>query len=199
MNTLTGVSVEEYFDILTKSDIKLEYHAGEIVAMAGAKPAHNIIVVNLSMELGICLKNRNCTIFSSDQLIKIEECQKFTFPDLVIVCDEPIYEQNLQKGLEALINPTIIIEILSDSTEFYDRTEKRFAARFEYYKTLETFKEYVLVSSKKRKVEVYKKITEDEWLIHEYRRENEKVKIGDCEILLDDIYNKVNFELLSSK
>ena len=191
MSTLTAITKEEYFEMLHKSDIKLEYHSGEVVAMAGAQPAHNIIIMNMALELGLYLKRSNCTMLSSDQLIKVEGCEKYTFPDLVIVCEEPIYERNPFRGLDALLNPNIIIEVLSDSTEFYDRTEK-----LECYKTIPSFTEYVLVASKKKKVEVYKKIMEDEWLLHEYRRDNEKVKIGDCEILFEDIYNKVNFETI---
>ena len=191
MSTLTAITKEEYFEMLHKSDIKLEYHSGEVVVMAGAQPAHNIIIMNMALELGLCLKRSNCTMLSSDQLIKVEGCEKYTFPDLVIVCEEPIYERNPFRGLDALLNPNIIIEVLSDSTEFYDRTEK-----LECYKTIPSFTEYVLVASKKKKVEVYKKIMEDEWLLHEYRRDNEKVKIADCEILFEDVYNKVSFETI---
>ncbi|MBE9460306.1 Uma2 family endonuclease [Dyadobacter subterraneus] len=185
MQTITKVTHEEYFDLLVKSDVKLEYHGGEILAMAGAQPAHNIIAANLIGELVHCLKRKGCIVFTSDQLIKIEECDRYTFPDLVIVCDRPAYEKSPQ-GLNALENPEIIIEVLSDSTMDYDRSEK-----FDCYKTIPSFREYVLVSSKQKKVEVNKKLSDAEWLSHMYKNDDEKVVIGDCVILLEDIYNKV--------
>lgn len=182
MQTQVITSKEEYFDILQNSDTKLEFHNGEIVAMAGAKPAHNLIVTNITTSLLNCLRKKGCFLFSSDQLIKIEECDKYLFPDLVIVCKNPVFE-NTKRGIEALENPEIIIEVLSDTTEAFDRTEK-----FDCYKTIPSFREYVLVSSNKKKVEVIKKINDSEWLIHTYSSFNEKVMIDECEILFEDIY-----------
>jgi len=186
MLTTSLVSKEEYFEELLKSDVKLEYHAGEIVAMAGAQFPHNVVAGNLHGELFACLKKAGCTIVGSDQLIKIEACDRYTFPDLVIVCKKPIYEKS-RNGLDALENPDIIIEVSSDSTELYDRSDK-----FECYQTLESLKEYILVSSKKKQVEVFRRFNENEWILHIYSEKDNLVKIGDCEVLLDDIYNKVN-------
>ena len=182
MQTTTLVTREEYFELLAKSDIKLEYHAGEIVAMAGAQPAHNLIAANLLIELGYCLKKKGCLLYTSDQLVKVEKCYKYTFPDLVIVCQKPVYEKS-SRGLDALENPEIIIEVLSDSTERYDRLEK-----FDCYKTISSFREYVLISSKKKKIEIIKKLNESEWLSHTYISNDEDVLIDDCLILLEDIY-----------
>lgn len=192
MQTTTQVTHEEYFDLLGKSDVKLEYHAGEIVAMSGAQPAHNIISANLIGELVYCLKGKGCAIFTSDQLVKVDECDKYTFPDVVIVCLKPIYE-NSPQGIDALKNPEIIIEVLSESTEKYDRLEK-----FDCYKTIPSFKEYVLVSSKKKKVEVIKKLSESEWLSHTYTTKDLSLSIGECSILLSDIYNMVDLQEQSS-
>ncbi len=186
MLTTTLVSKEEYFEELLKSDVKLEYHAGEIVAMAGAQPAHNRICITLAYLLENCLHAGKCIVLSSDQLIKVEACEKYTFPDLVIVCQEPTFEKSPQ-GLDALENPDIIIEISSDSTELYDRSEK-----FEFYQTLDSLKEYVLVASKKKQVEVFRRFNGNEWILHIYSEKDNLVKIGNCEVLLEDIYNKVN-------
>ncbi|MCF2442375.1 Uma2 family endonuclease [Dyadobacter sp. CY345] len=186
MQTATLVTHEEYFDLLAKSDLKLEYNSGEVTAMAGAQPAHNRICVTLSFALENCLGTGDCLILSNDQLIKVEGCDKYTFPDLVIICKQPLYEKS-GRGLEALMNPEIIVEVLSDSTEAYDRSEK-----FDCYKTIPSFREYVLVSSKKKKIEVIKKINEAEWLSHTYTEKDEYVMIGECSIALDKIYNKVD-------
>ncbi|WP_158549966.1 Uma2 family endonuclease [Runella aurantiaca] len=187
MQTSTSVTVAEYFDLLQKSDIKLEYHSGEVVAMAGAQPAHNRICVTLSAALENCLRSGECLVLTSHQLIKIEGCQKYVFPDLVIVCKNPVYEK-APNGLGALENPEINVEVLSDSTESYDRLEK-----FDCYKTSPSFREYVLVSSKKKKVEVIKKLSEAEWLSHTYSENDTAIQIGDCVIDLSEIYHKVVF------
>ena len=184
MQTTTLVTHEEYFDLLAKSEVKLEYHSGEIVAMAGAQPAHNRICVTLSTALENCLGDGECMVLNSDQLIKVNKCDKYTFPDVVIVCRKPIYEKS-PGGLDALENPEIIIEVLSESTGSYDRLEK-----FDCYKTIPSFREYVLVSSKKKKIEVIRKLSDAEWLSHTYAHEDTAV-IGSCSILLEDIYNKV--------
>lgn len=186
METVTKVSHEEYFELLEKSDVKLEYHGGEIVAMAGARPTHNQITANLIFQLKLCLRKSDCHVFTSDQLITIPECEKFVFPDVVIVCKKPSFTKNKQ-GLDALENPEIIIEVLSDSTETNDRNEK-----FDCYKTISSFREYVLVSTNKKKVEVFKKINETEWLMSTYYDENDEVKINDCKILLKDIYEQTD-------
>jgi len=186
MQTTTLVTHEEYFDLLAKSDLKLEYHGGEVVAMAGAQPAHNMLAANFLLSLGYCLKKLGCYIFTSDQLIRVNSCDKYIFPDLVIVCEKPVYEKS-PGGLDALLNPGIIIEVLSDSTERYDRTEK-----FDCYKTIPSLREYVLVSSRKQKVEVVKKLSEVEWLSHTYTENDENVLIRDCMVVMSDIYDKVD-------
>ncbi len=185
MQTSTLVTVAEYFDLLQKSDIKLEYHSGEVVAMAGAQPAHNRICANLIYLLEGCLRAGECLVLTSDQLIKIADCQKYVFPDLVIVCQNPLYEK-APNGLDALENPEIIVEVLSDSTESYDRLEK-----FDCYKTIPSFREYVLVSSKKKKVEVIKKLNDAEWLSHTYSENDTTIQVVDCLIGLSEIYRKV--------
>ena len=182
----TLVSVGEYFQLLKDSDVKLEYHAGEIVAMAGAQPAHNVVVANMLGEFFQCLKKQGCLIMSSDQLVKIEQCDIYTFPDLVIVCDAPLYEKS-PSGLDALLNPTIVVEVLSDSTELYDRSEKQDCCR-----TLSSLQEYVLVASKKKKVEIFRKNQDAEW-VHQIVKTG-KLTIGNCEIDIDLIYDRVIFE-----
>jgi Uma2 family endonuclease len=189
MDVKTGVSVEEYFEQLATSEVKLEYRDGEIVAMSGAQPAHNQIMSNMIAEIVFCLKSQNCIVLSSDQLIRVEACDRYTFPDLVIVCQTPRYEKS-KRGLDALLNPTIIVEVLSDSTEAYDRGDK-----YECYQTLESLEEYVLVSSRKKKVEVFSRNTPFEWIQRIYNEENSKIRIGACEIDLSEVYRKVTFEV----
>lgn len=183
--TTALVSVEEYFFMLEKSDVKLEYRAGKVVAMAGAQAPHNIIAGNMLGELFACLKKAGCRIVGSDQLVKIESCNRYTFPDLVIVCQKAIYEK-ARNGLDALENPEIIIEVASESTELYDRTDK-----FKCYQTLQSLKEYVLVASTKKQVEVFRRHNHNEWILHIYDENDNLIKIGNCEVALNDIYNNV--------
>ena len=182
----TLTSIEDYFLELTHSDVKLEYFNGEVVAMAGAQPAHNIAVTNLIIAFGECIKKHGCLIMNSDQLVTIEAVETFTFPDIVIVCDKPLYKKS-SNGLDALLNPTIIIEVLSDSTELYDRTEK-----MEAYQKIESLNEYVLVSSKKKKIEIFRRNSPETWL-QQIVKEG-KISIGECDIDLDAVYDRVEFK-----
>lgn len=182
----TAVSIEEYFEALTASPTKLEYRDGEITAMAGAKPAHNIISVNISAEFLACLRAKGCIVLSSDQLIRVEACDKYCFPDVVIVCEIPLYEMSSQR-IEALLNPTIIVEVLSNSTESYDRTEK-----FDCYKSIPSFKEYVLISSTRKWVEVVRKISENQWLSQIFTEDEAAVIVDDCTIPLKNLYYGVS-------
>ncbi len=217
--TATTFSRDEYFDILAESDFKLEYHAGEIVtrwgepieyrdgdlvtasglslkldkqeilAMSGAQPPHTALAMNLVTELGKCLKQFGCRIHSSDQLISVEACELEIFPDVVIICEEPRYKKT-KRGLYALLNPTVVIEVLSKSTENYDRGEK-----FECYRTLESLQQYVLVSTKKKEIEVFSKKTPREWMLQIYDEESPAVRIGKCEADLLEIYWEVILQM----
>jgi len=156
MKPTTTVPIEDYFKILEGSDVKLEYYDGEIVAKAGAQPPHVHIQSNFLIELGKCLKQKGCSIMTSDLLVKAGSCNNYYYPDLVIVSQKELYSKNLS-GIKALENPEIIIEILSPSTELFDRTRK-----FDCYKTIDGFKEYVLVDSSKKQIEIITKLSEAE-------------------------------------
>jgi Uma2 family endonuclease len=187
MQTVAYYTIDEYFEILSKSDMKLEYNGGLIVELPGTCPTHNIIAVNVGASMGLWLKTTDFIMYGSQQLIRVQDCDKYTFPDLVIVCEKPVYEKS-PGGLDALLNPEIIIEVLSDSTETYDRLEK-----FDCYKTIPSFREYVMVSSKMKKIEVVKKLSEAEWLSHTYAHKDETILIDECLFSMADIYNKVEF------
>jgi len=185
METLVKISPQEYLEQLAKSEVKLEYHAGEVVAMAGASFNHNFIVSNIIMELGTCLKKNKCKVLPSDILVKLPICEKYVFPDVTIVCDEVQKEKH--KGLDVLLNPTIIIEVLSASTAAYDSHEK-----MECYFTLESLQEYWLVDSESVSVKSYKRNPENDWILHLSKNPDEVLKIGQCEVLLKDIYLKTD-------
>lgn len=196
----TFVSQEEYLKNEAKAAYKSEYHngivipvhryrneKGQIEAMAGAQPAHNLIVAKLMRLLGICLDDTDCLVYASAQLVHLPSCNKFVYPDISIVCQPPDYLKN-NRGLEALNNPSIVIEVLSDSTEEYDRSEK-----FKYYRTLPSLEQYVLVASNEMQIETFTKQDEKHWLMTITREPNEKVNVGNCEFLLSEVYKKVLF------
>jgi len=153
--------------------------------MSGAQPAHNALTMNLVIRLGSCLQQFGWRVLSGDQLISIEACGLEIFPDIVIICEEPRYEKT-KRGLYALLNPGIVVEVLSKSTENYDRVEK-----FECYRTLESLQQYVLVFTKRKEIEIFSKKAPREWTLQIYNEENPAVRIGNCEAELADIYWQV--------
>jgi Uma2 family endonuclease len=188
MTTISKISVEEYLAQEAVALYKSEYHAGEIIAMAGARLAHNQMVSNLIGELHYCLKNKNCSVLPSDILVQLLECDKFVYPDITIVCGKVELGER-RFGVDVLLNPTVIIEVLSESTELYDRSDK-----FRCYKTLPSVQQYVLVDSNKISVDSYERTPDNFWLLKSEEDEEKEIRIGDCNILLKDIYRKVGFE-----
>jgi Uma2 family endonuclease len=186
METTTKVSQEKYFKLLFGSFYKLEYYDGEVREMISFPPKHNLINGNLYGLIFPCAKQKKQIILGSQQLVSSPKSNCYLFPDITISNEDCSFIRT-NKGLDALKNPEIIIEVLSDSTETNDRNEK-----FDCYKTISSFREYVLVSTNKKKVEVFKKINETEWLMSTYYDENDEVKINDCKILLKDIYEQTN-------
>jgi len=186
MQTLTKISVEEYLAQEKQAERKSEYHRGEIVAMAGASKNHNIIVNNLLFLINRCLWGKNCLVYPSDMLLKLEKCQKYVYPDIMIVCED---EQNeTHQGLDVLLNPVVIIEVLSESTSKYDRSEK-----MSCYLELESLKEYIMVDSESLHISSYTQNGEN-WLFRILKDIQSKIKIHDCEMKLEDIYRNVRFE-----
>ncbi|WP_448529524.1 Uma2 family endonuclease [Raineya sp.] len=185
METLTKISVEEYLEQEAKNHYKSEYHAGEVIAMAGASLTHNVIVANTITILNNCIKEKNCIVLPSDMLVKLSACEKYVYPDIVLLCGEQQIEKH--KGLDVLLNPTVIVEVLSVSTAHYDAHEK-----MECYFTLESLKEYWLIDSEKIAIKGYKKQNENDWHLHLSKNPDEKIQIGECEILIKDIYLKTN-------
>lgn len=156
------VSVEDYLRAEEKTMHKHEYHNGIIKKMAGGKLPHNQLAQKVasiidsfieSNELGLIVSN-------SDTKIRIERYNKFVYPDAVVICEKPEFYQNRK---DTITNPLLIVEVLSDSTKDYDRTTK-----YEYYRTIPSFREYVLVHQDTKHVSVYTKQADFTWLIHDY-------------------------------
>ncbi|WP_250630289.1 Uma2 family endonuclease [Rhodoflexus caldus] len=179
------ISPEAYLAQEAQADFKSEYHAGQTVAMAGAQEPHNRIVSNILGELYACLKGKKCQVYPSDLLIKLPQCDKYVYADITVVCDKVVLENLPQKGLDVLLNPHIVIEVLSESTAVYDRTDK-----LKCYLKLASLKQYVLVDSTQTEVVTYTRTDTNDWLMHTETDISAQVQIGDCLIALADIYRK---------
>lgn len=175
----------EYLEFERQSEVKHELIDGEIFEMAGAVRKHNRISTNVLRLLDNQLLERECNVYGSDMRVKITSTGKYTYPDIVAVCGEEEFEDETQ---DTLINPQLIIEILSNSTEGYDR-----GAKFEYYQTIESFTEYVLITQEPFRVEQYVRKDKNEWTYFEFRQPEDilKLKSIDCEISLQNIYHKI--------
>jgi Uma2 family endonuclease len=149
------LTVQEYLAIENAAALKSEFFDGEMFAMAGALPPHNKIKSQLEGEFYLRLKGSPCGTTSSDQRIKVGRTGLYTYPDIVIICGEPELDPN---DRSTIVNPLVLIEVLSESTEHYDRTIK-----FDHYRKIDSAREYVLVSQDQPRVERYVRGGDDRW------------------------------------
>ena len=180
----TFVSEEAYLEEERKALNKSEYYKGEIFAMAGATKAHNRIVASIITAIGQFLKGKNCHYYPSDLRVHNSDNTLYTYPDVIIVCGK---EEYLDNELDTLLNPTVIIEVLSPSTENYDRGTK-----FKLYRSIPSLKNYILVSSTEYAAEVFTRKDNDEWLLNTTKEKNGHIHISaiNYDLLLSDIYTQ---------
>jgi Uma2 family endonuclease len=178
---------EEYLALERDSETKHEYFDGEIFAMVGATEPHVWIVSNLVFRLMGQLRDRPCKVYASDMRVKVSATGLYTYPDLAIVCGEREFEDDRR---DTLLNPQVIIEVLSPSTEAYDRGKK-----FGHYRRIESLAEYLLVAQDTPRVERYLRQPDGDWLLHEAARMEDTVSLPtiQCELRLADVYDGVEF------
>ena len=153
----TGLTPAEYLAFERAAEEKHEYADGEIFAMAGCSREHSLISGNVYGELGLALLDRPCELHTAHMRVKIAATGRYVYPDASVVCDEPIFED---AGVDTLLNPKLIVEVLSDSTEAYDRGDK-----FEQYRSIPSFTDYVLISQKAMRVEHFQRQPDGRWLL----------------------------------
>ena len=182
-------SIEDYLEMENTSIEKHEYYKGEIFAMSGAKMPHNDISKNLSGNLYVKLKGKKCQPYGSDVRIHIESNTLFTYPDISIICGDVVTRNNDDYNV---LNPTVIIEILSPSTKNYDRGEK-----FKLYRDIPTLKEYILVDSESIHIEVFRLNENNHWELEEYNSTENllHIKAINENILISEIYEGVKLEV----
>ena len=184
----TYLTPEAYLELERKATTKNEYVNGETIAMAGASFAHNFITFDTAIHLNNQLMDTECQVASTGDLrVKVIQTESYFYPDIVVVCGEPRAEDNV---FDTLLNPTLIVEVLSASTEMYDRDEK-----FTHYRQIDSLQEYILISQDKVQVVQYRR-HEPEWIPTEFRALEEVVSLVSiqCELPLRHVYRRVNFD-----
>jgi len=179
---------EEYLALEREAATKSEFVNGEIFAMAGASCVHMTIAFNVAGELHRQLKGRPCTAYISDMRVKVSPTGMYTYPDMVVVCGR----EQLEEGeVDTLLNPTVIIEVLSPSTEGYDR-----GAKFAHYRRLESLQEYLLVAQDAVHLEHYVRQADGRWLLSEANRLGDEIYLPaiDCRLSLAEVYDKTEIE-----
>lgn len=178
----------EYLAIERDLESKHEYHRGEMFAMSGASRQHNRITFNLAGLLHNQIKDRPCEAYVNDMRVKVESTDLYTYPDVVIPCSEPRF---LDREVDTLLNPQVIIEVLSESTEKLDRGKK-----FEHYRTIPSLREYVLISQDHAHIERFALNERDQWELNDatgLEAAIELTAVG-CRLPLGEVYAKVEFE-----
>lgn len=183
------ISEEDYLTMEEVSPVKHEYYDGEIFQMAGASNEHNTIAMNIAAELHQRLKKRPCKVYQNDMRLYIEAEGIYTYPDVMVVCGKP--EIKKYKNLDNILNPVLIVEVLSASTADYDK-----GAKFEQYRTIESFKEYLIVSQDAKQIIRYTKQSDGSWNLMDFIGDRTEIKLAsiECSLLMEDIYDKVVFE-----
>ena len=180
--------LEDYLELERTSEEKFEFWDGNVWSMSGASTNHNRIVRNLNTQIDLQLGEKGCELFPSDMRIKVPAYPPYRYPDISALCGEAIIESIGQ--IEMLVNPQLIVEVLSESTEAFDRGDK-----FSYYKSIDTFSEYLLVAQHRPHVTQFIK-QGDFWINTEANSLDEAVKLRSvpCELSLASIYRDVVFE-----
>ena len=187
----THLTPEEYIaferKFLPDSEIvRHEYMNGEIIPMSGASRAHNLIAGNIFGELRDQLKGSGCEIYMSEMRVSIPTARSYFYPDVGVVCEEPRFEGDV---FDMLLNPIVVVEVLSPSTEAYDRGEK-----FAHYRQLTSLQEYVLVAQDQTFVEHYHR-QKKQWILTDFQRLDDILPLPSiqCELPLQEIYERVTF------
>jgi Uma2 family endonuclease len=179
-------TAEQYLEFERTSEIKHEYLDGSIYAMTGASSNHNLIAATVMGIFYVQLRGRPCNVYTSDQRVKADRL--YAYPDISVVCGIPEFTGEIP---DTLANPTLIIEVLSPSTEKFDRGKK-----FQYYRELDSLQEYLLIAQDSYRIEHYVRQQDGPWLLKDTVGIDATLEITSigCTLLLSDVYEKVTFE-----
>lgn len=185
--TITYVTPDEYLAAERLSDYRSEYLDGGVYPMTGGSINHNQITINLILELGAQLRARPCRVLGVGLKVRLPDSRKFFYPDVVAVCDELQVHDDRK---DIILNPDLVVEVLSPSTEAFDR-----GAKFRAYQTIESLKEYVLVSQEKPLIEQYVRNGESKWTYRAAEGLESSLALPsiECTLNLSAVYDKVDF------
>ncbi len=191
VQTKPFITPEEYLERERQAEYKSEYYNGEIFAMSGGTHNHSLLTSNFIAVLNVALRGTGCLVFTSDLRVHIPAVGLYTYPDVSVVCGEVDLLDDMH---DILLNPVLLVEVLSPSTESYDRGKK-----FAFYRSITSLKEYALVSQRQKLVEVFRKNEENLWVLHETDEARGTVELASvgCALQLDDLYANVTFEDVS--
>lgn len=186
----TTLTIAEYLVLERAADYKSEYINGARRPMPGASRKHNLVTMNISASLHYQLRKRPCEVYPSDMRVKIEATDLITYPDISIVCGEPRFDDSYK---DTLLNPIVLVEVLSPSTAAYDRGDKS-----ENYRQIPSLQAYLLVAQDRMHVEYYSRQPDNSWRFAEFKRSEDRFALAaiQCELVLEDIYEKVTFDQL---
>jgi len=178
---------EQYLEIDRHAEFKSEYLNSEIFAMAGASRAHNLISGNIFIAFSLQLRTQPCETYMNDMRVQTSPAGLYTFPDVVVVCGQPQFRDD---HADTLLNPTVIVEVLSPTTEAFDRGEK-----FAQFRRLPSLTDYLLVSQTQPRAEHFARTPDGLWLLSEADGPQAQIALPSigCTLLLSDLYNKVPF------
>ncbi len=184
----TRMTPEQYLAQERVAEFRSEYYLGEIFAMAGASRPHNLISTNLVRRLAEQFDHRDCEVYQGDMRVRINATGLYVYPDVVVACDQPKFED---ENLDTLLNPRVLVEVLSKTTESYDRGTK-----WLHYRSLPSLREYMLVSQSSPLVEIYRRTDDEQWLYTACQEPSQSIVLEsiDCRLQFDQIYAKVIFE-----
>lgn len=179
---------EEYLELEKNAEEKHEYRDGEIVLMTGGTTNHNKLAGKLYARLLLALEDKGYEVYMGDVRLWIPRYRQYTYPDVMVVQGKPIYQS---PGTTTITNPSLIVEVLSKSTQAYDRADK-----FRYYRSIPEFKEYVLIDQYSMFVEQFVKMADGKWILTEFELEKALLRLESVqlEIYLKELYKGVNFE-----
>ena len=179
------LTAQDYLAWERQQETRHEYLNGQIFAMTGASRAHNVLCGNLLATLHSQLRGKPCEVYANDMRVKVSETGMYTYPDLVAACGEPRFED---QAVDTLLNPILIIEILSDSTERHDR-----GAKFTHYRSLASLQKYLLVSQTECRIEHYLRQPGNHWLLTEYQDLRERIHLNSLgsQLILAEVYERI--------
>ena len=180
-------TLDEYFELEEKSEFRHEYHDGYIVPITSASENHGRIVSNMVFLLQKCLKNTECDVFASDRPVYSKAYNWVFYPDVMSVCGERKYYEH-SKNVRATINPSVLIEIISPSTQHIDRSIK-----LRCYRRFSSLKQYVIIEQDFIFIQIYEQDETGRWTAKIYDEENDEIQLDDCIISVKEIYHKVEF------